>query len=115
MKIRWWMVSSALIGLLMLTFGVGNLLDPDDNGPLVGQLILFAVMSIGATVVAVGLAKLRKQDATGARYVAVGVLPGGLGVSIVWFPPVFAMGILAIVTAAAAARFRPQVTQSAHS
>ena len=42
MKTRWWMTSSIVIGALMLMFGVGNLVDPDDNGPLYGQLIMLA-------------------------------------------------------------------------
>jgi hypothetical protein len=112
-KVRWWMVSAAVIGVLMMMFGVGNLLDPDD-GPLYGRLILLAVMTIGAALIVTGLTRLRRGDVTGGRLVAVGVLPGAIGVMFFWFPPALIAGVLAIVTAPAAAGFRTRESQKAH-
>ena len=102
MKTRWWMTSSIVIGALMLMFGVGNLVDPDDNGPLYGQLIMLAVMATGAALIVYGLILLRRDDLRGARLVGFGVMPGAFGIGIFWFWPAVAVGILALATSVAA-------------
>jgi uncharacterized membrane protein HdeD (DUF308 family) len=104
MKTRWWIVSAAVIGALMLMLGIGNLVDPEGTGPLYGQLILFAVMAIGAALIVSGLALVRRNHARGSKLVALGVLPGSVGIAFFWFPPAVAVGILALVTSWAAFR-----------
>ena len=101
MKIRWWMISAAVIGVLMLMLGIGNLVD-DDNGPLYGQLMLLAVMAAGAALITTGLVLMRRDEARGSKLLALGVLPGSVGIAFFWFPPAFAAGILAIVTSVVA-------------
>jgi len=101
MKTRWWTISAAVIGALMLMFGIGNIVDPDD-GPLYGRLILLAVMATGAALIVYGLVLVLRNRPRGANLVAVGVLPGSLGIAIFWFPPAVAVGLLALVTSWAA-------------
>ena len=98
MKTQWWHISAAVIGALMLMLGIGNLVDPDDNGPLYGQLILLAVMATGAALIVYGLVLLRRGQPGGSRLLAIGVLPGSIGLAFFWFPPAFAVGILALAT-----------------
>lgn len=98
MKIRWWMITAAIIGVLMLLLGIGNLLDPDDNGPLYGQLVLLAVMATGAGLITYGLVLMRRTETRGAKFVSLGVLPGSVGIAFFWFPPAVIVGVLAIVT-----------------
>jgi hypothetical protein len=98
MKIRWWMITAGIIGGLMLMLGVGNLLDPEDTGPLYGKLALLAVMATGAGLIAYGLVLMRRNEARGAKFVALGVLPGSVGIAFFWFAPAVIVGILAIVT-----------------
>ena len=98
MKTRWWNVSAAVIGALMLLLGIGNLFDPDDTGPLFGQLMLLAVMAIGAALILYGLMLIRRDQPQGSKLVALGVLPGSLGIALFWFPPAVAVGILSLVT-----------------
>ena len=102
MKTRWWNVSAAAIGALMLMLDIGNLVDPDDTGPLYGQLILFAVMTTGAALIVYGHVLVRRSQPRGSMLVAVGVLPGSVGIAFFWFPPAVAVGILALVTSWAA-------------
>lgn len=98
MKIRWWMVTAGIIGALMLMLGVGNLLDPEDTGPLYGKLGLLAVMATGAGLIVYGMLLLRRDVIRGAKFVSLGVLPGSVGIAFFWFPPAVAIGVLAIVT-----------------
>lgn len=102
MKTRWWTFSAAVIGVLMLMLGIGNLVDPDDTGPLYGQLILLAVMATGATMIVYGLVLVRRNQVRGSKLVALGVLPGSVGIAFFWFPPAVAVGILALITSWAA-------------
>lgn len=98
MKIRWWMITAGIIGVLMVMLGVGNLLDPEDTGPLYGKLGLLAVMATGAGLITYGLVLMRRDESRGAKFVALGVLPGAVGIAFFWFPPAVLVGILAIVT-----------------
>ena len=102
MKTRWWTFSAAVIGVLMLMLGIGNLVDPDDTGPLYGQLILLAVMATGATMIVYGLVLVRRNQERGSKLVALGVLPGSVGIAFFWFPPAVVVGILALITSWAA-------------
>lgn len=102
MKTRWWIVSAAVIGALMLMLGIGNLVDPDDTGPLYGQLILLSVMATGAALIGYGLVRVSRNQSHGSKLVALGVLPGSIGIAFFWFPPAVAVGILALVTSWAA-------------
>ena len=104
MKIRWWMISAGVIGVLMLMLGIGNLVDPDDNGPLYGQIVLLSVMAAGAALITAGLVRMRHDPTRGSKLLAIGVLPGSVGIAFFWFPPAFAAGILAIVTSVVAFR-----------
>ena len=98
MKQRWWLASAMVIGVLMLMLGVGNLLNPDDTGPLFGQLVLLGVMATGAGLIGFGLLERRRDPARGSKIVAIGVLPGIVGLAFFWFPPAVLVGILAIMT-----------------
>ena len=102
MKTRWWTISAAVIGALMLMLGIGNLVDPDDTGPLYGQLLLLAVMATGAALIGYGLVLVRRNQPRGSKLVALGVLPGTVGIAFFWFPPAVAVGMLALVTSWAA-------------
>lgn len=98
MKIRWWMITAAIIGVLMLLLGFGNLVDPEDDGPLFGQVALLVVMAAGAGLIGYGLVLLRRDEIRGSKFVSVGVLPGAVGIAFFWFPPAVAIGVLSIVT-----------------
>ena len=98
MKTRWWIASAAVIGTLMLMLGIGNLVDPDDPGPLYGQLILLAVMGTGAALIVYGLVLVGRNQPRGGKLVALGVLPGSVGIAFFWFPPAVALGMLALIT-----------------
>ncbi len=104
MKTRWWMISAGVIGASMLALGIGTLVDPDDGGPIFWQLTLLAVMAAGAALILSGLVFVRRDQARGARFVALGVLPGTVGFALFWFPPAVAVGILALITSWAAFR-----------
>lgn len=104
MKTQWWNVSAIVIGVLMLMLGIGDLVSPDNTGPLYGQLILFAVMLTGAGLIVSGLVLVRRNQPRGSKLVAVGVLPGSVGIAFFWFPPAVAVGILALITSWAAFR-----------
>ena len=82
----------------MLMLDIGNLVDPDDAGPLYGQLILLAVMATGAALIVYGLVLVRRNQPRGSKLVAFGVLPGSVGIAFFWFPPAVAVGILALIT-----------------
>lgn len=116
MKTRWWIVSAAVIGALMLMLGIGTLVDRDDTGPLYGQLILLAVMATGATLIVYGLVLIRRNQVRGSKLVALGVLPGSVGIAFFWFPPAVAVGILAIITSwtalRSAAKLESQIASS---
>ena len=116
MKTRWWYISAIVIGVLMLMLGIGNLVDPDDTGPLYGQLILLAVMATGAVLVASGLVLVHRNQARGSKLVALGVLPGSIGIAFFWFPPAVAAGVLALFTSwvafSSTAKLDRQVTAS---
>lgn len=98
MKTRWWHVSAAVIGALMLMLGIGDFVSPDNTGPLYGQLILLGVMATGAALIVYGLILVRRSEVRGYKLVAVGVLPGSVGIAFFWFPPAVAVGILALIT-----------------
>ena len=103
MKTHWWMVSSAVIALLMLMLGIGNLIDPDDTGPLYGQLALLAVMASGAALIGYGIVLLlRRDDRLGAKLVGLGVAPGAVGIAFFWFWPAVVIGLLALASSGAA-------------
>ena len=104
METHWWHVSAAVIGALMLMLGIGDLASPDNTGPLYGQLILLAVMATGAGLIAYGLVLYRRNQPRGSKLVALGVLPGSVGIAFFWFPPAVAVGILALITSWAAFR-----------
>ena len=115
MKTRWWHVSAVVIGVLMLMLGIGNLVDPDDTGPLYGQLILLAVMATGALLVGYGLVLVRRNQARGSKLVALGVLPGSIGLAFFWFLPAVAVGILALITSWVAFQSTEQLEQQVAS
>lgn len=102
MKIRWWHVSAGMIGVLMLMLGFGDLLSPDNTGPLYGRLILLGVMATGAALIIAGAVLLRRGQPRGSKMVALGVLPGSVGIAFFWFPPAVAVGVLSLVTSWAA-------------
>jgi uncharacterized membrane protein HdeD (DUF308 family) len=92
------MVSAVVIAGLMLMLGIGNLFNPEDTGPLYGKLLLLAVMATGAGLIGYGLVLRRRDESRGNKTVAVGVLPGMVGLAFFWFPPAVAVGVLAIAT-----------------
>jgi hypothetical protein len=92
------MFSAGAIGILMLMLGIGNLVDPDDTGPLYGQLILLAVMATGTALIVFGLVLVPRNEALGCKLVSLGVLPGSVGIAFFWFLPAVAVGVLALAT-----------------
>lgn len=104
MKTRWWMISAGVIGASMLALGIGTLVDRDDHSSLFYQLAFFAGMAAGAALILSGLVLVGRNPVRGSRFVAVGVLPGMVGLAFFWFPPAVAVGVLAIITSWAAFR-----------
>ena len=98
---KWWIWSAGVIGLLMVAFGVGNLIE-DDGGPLYGQIMIAVVLLAGAVLIARGIWARRSRPQLGSRLVAIGVLPGVSGVALFWFPPAVAVGLLALASTIAA-------------
>ncbi len=98
---KWWIWSAAVIAVLMLALGVGNLIE-DDGGPLWGQIIFAAVLFAGALLIARGIRVRRSSPQLGSRLIAIGVLPGLSGLAFFWFPPAVAVGLLALASSIAA-------------
>ena len=111
---RWWMWSAALVAVLMVVLGVGNLID-DDGGPLYGKLIFAAVLVGAAALVAVGVRRRSSDRVAGNRLIGIGVLPGASGIALFWFPPAVAVGVLALVTSVAAFRDAKSVPSAARA
>jgi hypothetical protein len=98
---KWWIWSAAIVAVLMVALGAGNLIE-DDGGPLWGQIIFAAVLFSGAVLVASGIWARRTRRELGSRLVAIGVLPGVSGIALFWFPPAVAVGLLALASSIAA-------------
>ena len=100
---NWWIALAVVLAPLEIAFGIGNLVE-DDGGPFYGR-VLAAVIFVAAGLLTLAGAALRARYAVaGSRMIAVGVLPMGAAVMIVWFPPAMAVGVLAIVISVIAFR-----------
>ncbi len=97
-KQKWWLFAAGLIGLAMAVFGIGNLLG-DDGGPLYGKIVAVAVAVAFAGLIFGGLGVREGNETRGSLMIGVGVLPGTLLVTLLWFPPVAAVGVLSIFVA----------------
>lgn len=94
-KANWWIVAAILIAPLEIAFGIGNLIE-DDGGPLYGKVLAAVIFVAAGLLTLAGAAVRAHHPVAGNRMVAVGVLPMGAALSIVWFPPAMAVGVLAI-------------------
>ena len=70
-------------------------------------------MATGAALIVTGLVLLSRNVPAGSRFIALGVLPGSVGIAFFWFPPAVAVGILAIATSWAAFRSGEDVVRQA--
>lgn len=111
-NIQWWLWSAAVIAVLMVMLGVGNLID-DDGGPLYGQIVFLAVLGGGAALIAAGVVLRSTNPRRSGRLIALGVLPGSVGIAFFWFPPAVLVGILALVTSWAAFQSGSQLSREA--
>ncbi len=100
-KTGWWRWSAGFIALAMAFVGIGNG-TTDDGGPLYGRVLGAIAASIAALVIVAGLATRRRNPRLGSMMVAFGVLPGIGLLAFFWFPPVGAIGVLAMFTVVAA-------------
>lgn len=98
LKQKWWLFAAGFIGLAMAVLGIGNLLG-DDGGPLYGKIVAVAVAGIFAGLIFGGLAVRDRNEVRGSIMIGVGVLPATLLIGLFWFPPVAAVGLLAIFVA----------------
>ncbi|MGI9648866.1 MAG: hypothetical protein ACR2OI_10130 [Acidimicrobiia bacterium] len=97
-KKSWWIYAAGLIGVAMVFFGVGNLFGGDD-GPLYGKIVAAAAAVGFAGLIMAGLVIRESDQRKGSMLVGFGVLPATLLVTLFWFPPVAAVGLLAIFVA----------------
>jgi hypothetical protein len=102
-KRNWWVVAALVIAPLEIAFGIGNLIE-DDGGPLYGRVLAAVIFVTAGLLTLSGVATRIRYPVAGNRMIAVGVLPMGAAVSLLWFPPAVAFGILAIVVAVVAFR-----------
>ena len=98
-KNGWWRLTAGIIAVLLVIFGIGNLVAEDD-GPLYGQLLALAVTMAGAALIVAGLSVRARNKKLGSRLVGLGVLPGAGGITLFWFPPAVLVGLVSIATAA---------------
>jgi len=98
LKHGWWRIAAAFIGVAMAFLGIGNLFGGDD-GPLYGKIVAAAVGLAAAGLIFAGLALRWTNRARGSLLIGIGVAPAALLVVFLWFPPVAAVGVLAIVVA----------------
>jgi hypothetical protein len=97
-KKSWWIYAAGLIGFAMVMLGLGNLFD-DDGGPLYGKIVAATVAVAFAGFIFAGLYTREGNRQRGSMMVGIGVLPATVLVSLFWFPPVAAVGLLAIIVA----------------
>lgn len=100
-KTGWWRYSAGFIALAMAFVGIGNG-TTDDGGPLYGRVLGAVGASLAALVIVAGLTVRRRNPHLGSMMIAFGVLPGVALLVFFWFPPVGAIGVLAMFTAVAA-------------
>ena len=99
----WWtrvaLVYAGLIPLLAL----GNLAGGDD-GPLSGKLVAVGA-AFGVALAIVGGVRLRLEgrQRLGSSLIALGMFPASVLSVFLWFPPIAAIGILALVVTVSAA------------
>lgn len=98
LKEKWWLYAAGFIGLAMAFLGIGNL-QGEDGGPLYGKIVAAAVAGAFAGLILGGLAVRNRNVVRGNVMIGVGVLPATLLTSILWFPPVAAVGVLSILVA----------------
>jgi tryptophan-rich sensory protein len=66
---------------------------------LYGKIVAVSVAVAFAGLIFGGLAVRERNEARGSLMIGVGVLPGTLLVTLFWFPPVAAVGVLSIFVA----------------
>src|SRR5688572_25258454 len=93
----WWLRAAVVYGAVVPLLGLGNLTGGDD-GPLAGKIAAFVVAVLVGVVIISGVRlRLVGRRRVGSGLTAAGVAPACLLVMFFWFPPVAALGLLAMV------------------
>lgn len=81
----------------MPLLGLGNLTGGDE-GPLAGKIAAFVVaLAVGGVIISGVRLRLAGRRRLGSGLTAAGVAPASALVVFFWFPPVAALGLLALV------------------
>jgi hypothetical protein len=100
-KAGWWRYSAGLIAFSIAFLAIGNLF-ADDEGPFSGKLAAAGVAALAAGTIVTGLRLRERNKRRGSTLIGIGTLPGAILVVVFWFPPIAALGLLCLATAAAA-------------
>lgn len=114
-KTGWWRVLALPLALFVAVAGVGLPFEPEDTaGPnWLRGAILYAIAAVaGFGLVVSGTIVRRRNRKIGSTMIAVGVMPGFPMAIMFWYPPVAAVGVLAIAIAIAALLDAPKAPQS---
>lgn len=99
----WWMAVAAVYAVVVPLLALGNLAG-GDSGPLSGKLLgVAAAMVMGGAIASGVRLRLAGRRRLGSGLMALGVLPASALIVFLWFPPVAALGVLALVVTVKAA------------
>lgn len=99
----WWFVPAGLVGLALVAFGIGNLVE-DDGGPLYGQVIAAVLFAGAGLVIFVGMALRARGNRTGSRMILGGAIPGLASFALFWFPPAWLVGFMSVAVVVGASQ-----------
>lgn len=99
---EWWTFVAVLIAAGYLVLGTGNLVT-SDYGSLADKILSSLVAGTAAALVLGGLAVRGRRPTAGSAAVAVGVLPACVSLTLWWFLPAVAVGVISICVVVAAA------------
>lgn len=103
MRWPWWSKVAASYAGMVPLLAIGNLVG-GDSGPRSGKLVAVGVAVAVAGVILAGMRlRLVGRRRLGSGLTALGVFPASCLIAFFWFPPVAALGVLALVVTATAA------------
>jgi hypothetical protein len=100
LKESWWLIAATLIAGFEVVFAVGIQVDRanmDDPGPQYGDILLSTAAITAALAILIGIRLRSSQPRRASMLMTVGLVPAALaGIVFFWFPPFWALTVLAI-------------------